>query len=147
MAELFGFSIKKSDKSGTEKSFVSPAPDDGSVEIAGGGFFGQVLNVDGREKSELDLIKRYRDIAQQSECDTAIEDIVNEGIVSNQADQAVQVTLDRLPYPEKIKSINLDKMPIVSGTLTGIKGQYLYFDNEKVLNIRKHQGYEVDFSF
>ena len=103
MAELFGFSIKKSDKSGTEKSFVSPAPDDGSVEIAGGGFFGQVLNVDGREKSELDLIKRYRDIAQQAECDTAIEDIINEGVVANQQDVPVQIALDNVPYSDKIR--------------------------------------------
>ena len=45
MAELFGFSIKRTQKElGTnEKSFVSPAPDDGSIEIAGGGFFGQVF--------------------------------------------------------------------------------------------------------
>ena len=79
MAELFGFSIKRLQKEiGTnEKSFVSPAPDDGSIEVAGGGFFGQVLDIDGREKSDIDLIKRYREISMQSECDTAIEDIVN----------------------------------------------------------------------
>ena len=62
-------------------------------------------------------------------------------------DDIIELNYPIIKYPEKIKSINLDKMPIVSGTLTGIKGQYLYFDNEKVLNIRKHQGYEVDFSF
>ena len=46
----------------------------------------------------------------------------------------------------KIKSINLDKTPEVSGQLTGIKGQYLYLDNEYVFNIRKHQGYSVTIS-
>ena len=50
----------------------------------GGGFFGQVLDTDGRERSEVDLIRRYREISQQSECDSIIEDIVNEGIVSNE---------------------------------------------------------------
>ncbi len=47
-------------------------------------------------------------------------------------------------YPEKIKSVNLDKTPEFSGKLTGIKGQYLLFDNGHVLNIRKHNGYKVN---
>ena len=104
MAELFGFNIqrKNRDTSG-EKTFSTPTPDDGTVDIAGGGFFGQILDTTSRERTDLDLIRRYRDIAQQAECDTAIEDIVNEGIVSNQNDQAVEVSLDRLPYPDKIK--------------------------------------------
>ena len=104
MAELFGFTIQRSTKdSGGERTFSTPTPDDGTIDVAGGGFFGQVLDTDGRERSDLDLIRRYRDIAQQAECDTAIEDIVNEGIVSNQNDQAVEISLDRLRYPDKIK--------------------------------------------
>ena len=104
MAELFGFTIQRSSKDmGGEATFSTPTPDDGTVDIAGGGFFGQVLDTDGRERTDLDLIRRYRDISLQAECDTAIEDIINEGIVSNQNDQAVQITLDRLPFPEKIK--------------------------------------------
>ena len=104
MAELFGFRIERPKKAeGSVPSFTTPTADDGTLDIAGGGFFGQVLDTDGREKTDLDLIRRYRDIAQQPECDTAIEDIINEGIVSNEDDQAVQITLDRLPYPEKIK--------------------------------------------
>ena len=104
MAELFGFSIqrKNRDTSG-EKTFSTPTPDDGTVDIAGGGFFGQILDTTSRERTDLDLIRRYRNIAQQPECDTAVEDIINEGIVSNQNDQAVDISLDRLPYPEKIK--------------------------------------------
>ena len=104
MAELFGFTIQRSTKdSGGERTFSTPTPDDGTIDVAGGGFFGQVLDTDGRERSDLDLIRRYRDIAQQAECDTAIEDIVNEGIVSNQNDQAVEISLDRLRYPDRIK--------------------------------------------
>ena len=104
MAELFGFSIKRATKdSGGEQSFSTPTPDDGTIDVAGGGFFGQILDTDGRERTDLDLIRRYRDIAQQAECDTAVEDIVNEGIVSNQNDQAVEISLDRLPYPDKIR--------------------------------------------
>jgi hypothetical protein len=104
MAELFGFTIQRSTKdSGGGKTFSTPTPDDGTIDVAGGGFFGQILDTDGRERSDLDLIRRYRDIAQQAECDTAIEDIVNEGIVSNQNDQAIEISLDRLRYPDKIK--------------------------------------------
>ena len=104
MAELFGFRIERPKKGeGSVPSFTSPTPDDGTIDIAGGGFFGQYLEQDGRERTDLDLIRRYRDIATQPECDTAIEDIVNEGIVSNEDDIAVQITLDRLPFTEKIK--------------------------------------------
>ena len=104
MAELFGFKIERSSKdSGGGTTFSTPTTDDGTIDVAGGGFFGQILDTDGRERTDLDLIRRYRDIAQQAECDTAIEDIINEGIVANENDQAVEITLDRLPYPEKIK--------------------------------------------
>ena len=104
MADLFGFSIQRKNRdSSGEKTFSTPTPDDGTVDIAGGGFFGQVLDTSSRERTDLDLIRRYRNIAQQPECDTAVEDIINEGIVSNQSDQAVEISLDRLPYPEKIK--------------------------------------------
>ena len=104
MAELFGFRIERPKKDeGSVPSFTSPSADDGTIDIAGGGFFGQILDQDGRERTDIDLIRRYRDIAQQAECDMAIEDIVNEGIVSNEDDIPVQVTLDRLPFTDKIK--------------------------------------------
>ena len=104
MAELFGFTIQRATKdSGGERTFSTPTPDDGTIDVAGGGFFGQILDTDGRERTDLDLIRRYRDIAQQAECDTAIEDIVNEGVISNENDQAIQITLDRIRFPDKIK--------------------------------------------
>ena len=103
MAELFGFKFNRiKDDKGSEK-FTPPSMDDGSIEVAGGGFFSQVLDTDGRDRTEADLIRRYRDIAQQSEVDSAIEDIINEGIVANERAQAVTIVLDQLPYPTKIK--------------------------------------------
>ncbi|MCV2451939.1 DUF2797 domain-containing protein [Acinetobacter johnsonii] len=45
-------------------------------------------------------------------------------------------------YPEKIKSHNLDKTPVIRGKLQGIKGQYLILDTG-VINIRKYSGYEL----
>ena len=105
MAQLFGFQIQRATKEveGGEKTFTTPTPDDGTIDVAGGGFLSSVLNTDGRERSDIDLIRRYRDIALQAECDAAVEDIVNESIVANTNDVAVQITLDNLPYPEKIK--------------------------------------------
>ena len=95
MAELFGFTIQKAkkDMGPREKTFTDPTPDDGAIEIAGGGFFASVLDTDGRERNDLDLIRRYRDISMQSECDAAIEDIVNEGIISNLNDIPVNIDL------------------------------------------------------
>ena len=106
MAELFGFKItrKDTDTGESKPSFTLPTPDDGTIDVAGGGFYSSVLDTDGRTKTDQQLITRYRTISQQPECDAAIEDIVNEGIVANEADMPVSIVLDRLPYPETIKS-------------------------------------------
>ena len=104
MAELFGFKFGRTSDTKSQEKFTVPPAEDGAVEIAGGGFFGQVLDTDGRERSEVDLIRRYREVSQQPECDSAIEDIVNEAIVSNEKDQAVSIELDRLDYPKSIKN-------------------------------------------
>ena len=103
MAELFGFRITRSKDVGKGNTFTLPTPDDGAVEIAGGGFFGSILDTDGREKDDFQLLRKYRQISQQPECDAAVEDIVNEAIVADNNDQSVAIVLDRLPYTEKIK--------------------------------------------
>lgn len=48
-------------------------------------------------------------------------------------------------YPAKVKSVGFDKTPIIEGTLAGIKGQYLIFDDQRVINMRKHTSYEITF--
>ena len=48
-----------------------------------------------------------------------------------------------LRYPEKVKSMKLDKVPLIEKKLVGIKGQYLIFEDDTVINIRSHSGYEV----
>ena len=103
MAQLFGFKFERIKDEKSQEKFTLPSTDDGTTEVAGGGFFGQVLDTDGRERSEQDLIRRYRDIATQPECDSAIEDIVNESIVSDEKDQSVAISLDNLQYSENIK--------------------------------------------
>jgi hypothetical protein len=49
-------------------------------------------------------------------------------------------------YPEKIKSLNFDKEPLIKGMLNGIKGQYLILDFDRVINIRKFGGYQIRFA-
>ncbi|MDA0939522.1 MAG: DUF2797 domain-containing protein [Bacteroidetes bacterium] len=48
-----------------------------------------------------------------------------------------------LEYPEKVKSVKLDKKPQIEGTLMGIKGQYWLFDDGRVWNVRSHSGYRI----
>ena len=101
MAEFFGFEIKRKEK---ELGAVTPpATDYGTYDISGGGFYSTILDTDGRSRTEDDLIRRYRDIAIQPECDSAIEDIVSEAIASDERDMCVSVVLDNLQVSATIK--------------------------------------------
>lgn len=51
-----------------------------------------------------------------------------------------------ISFPEKVKSIGLDKNPLIEGKLLGIKGQYILLDGDRVMNIRKHEGYQIEIS-
>ena len=125
MAELFGFKITRKKDEG--ESFTLPSSDDGTIEVAGGGFYSQTLDVDGRDKTENDLIRRYRDIAIQPECDSAIEDIVSEGIASNEYDAPVALRLDRLEYSSKVKKRIIEEFDRVLQLLDfNIKGHDIF---------------------
>ena len=62
----------------------------------------------------------------------------------NNDNKIISFNYPMLKAPEKIKSINLEKTPHFNGELTGIKGQYLIFNNEHVINVRKYTGYVLD---
>jgi len=62
-------------------------------------------------------------------------------------DEIIQINYPVLKFPDKIKSIGFDKVANIEGQLLGIKGQYLLLDGDRVLNIRKHEGYYVDMRF
>lgn len=62
-------------------------------------------------------------------------------------DTIVEIKYPVLQFPEKVKSVGFDKIPEIEGELLGIKGQYLLLDDNRVLNVRKHEGYFVDFEF
>ena len=59
--------------------------------------------------------------------------------------KVVDINFPVLEFPQKVKSLNLDKQPVVEGVLQGIKGQYLILDTG-VINIRKFTAYNVQFS-
>lgn len=59
-------------------------------------------------------------------------------------DSVTEIAYPVEAYPEKVKSLSFDKLPEISGTLQGIRGQYLILDEGRVLNIRKHTGYWID---
>ena len=101
MAELFGFRITR--KKDEAESFTLPSSDDGTIDIAGGGFYSSVYDANGKDKTQYDLIKRYRNISQQPECDSAIEDIISEAIAANEMDAPVSVSLDGLKLSSNVK--------------------------------------------
>ena len=106
MAKLFGFKIQKDDEQ--NKNVVSPVPqsnEDSSDYYVSSGFYGQYVDIDGVFKSEFELIKRYREMALHPEVDSAIEDIINEAIVSDQNDSPVEIDLENLPASKQLKDL------------------------------------------
>ena len=104
MAKLFGFSIEDGDNK--PKGAVSPVPqnnEDGVDHYLTSGFFGSYVDIEGVYRSEYDLIKRYREMALHPEVDGAIEDIVNEAIVSDTNDSPVQIELSNLNASDGLK--------------------------------------------
>jgi hypothetical protein len=104
MARLFGFSIDDNEE--LSSSAISPVPpnkEDGVDHYLSSGFFGSYVDIEGVYRTEFDLIKRYREMALHPECDSAIEDIVNEAIVSDTNDSPVQIDLDNLNASDGIK--------------------------------------------
>ena len=97
MARLFGFSIEDSER--TPPGVVSPVPPsnaDGNDHYVSSGFFGSYIDIEGVYRNESDLIRRYRTMALYPECDSAIEDIVNEAIVADTNDSPVEIELSNL---------------------------------------------------
>jgi len=105
MAKLFGFSID--DSSQKPDSVVSPVPqtnEDGVDHYIASGFYGQYVDIEGVYRTEFDLIRRYREMALHPECDAAVEDIVNEAIVSDLYDSPVEIELSNVNASDKLKT-------------------------------------------
>lgn len=89
--------------------------------------------------SDIDLLE------SKEECFDYLPEDYHEFI--EEEDDLYQISYPMENYPEKIKSIGFDKMPIIEGVLQGVKGQYLFFENGQVLNMRKHTGYYLTLKY
>ena len=106
MAKLFGFSI--GDKEKKSPSVISPVPqnnEDGVDNFIASSFYGSYVDIEGVYRTESDLIKRYREMALHPECDGAIEDVINEAIVSDLYDSPIEIELSNLNASDKLKKI------------------------------------------
>ena len=120
MPKLFGFKIQPEDDDRSKKSIASPIPEnqeDSSEFFVSSGFYGQYVDIEGVYRTEFDLIKRYREMALHPEVDGAIEDVINEAIVSDQNDSPVQIDLSNTPASDKLKKLIRDEFKYVKELL------------------------------
>ena len=106
--ELFGFRVGRDDESAEKlavqvPSFAPPPNLDGAMEVAPGGAYGTYVDLEGTAKNEAELVTRYREMSLYPECESAIDDVVNEAIISNEHDDPVSLNLDKLEQPESVK--------------------------------------------
>jgi len=109
---LFGFTISRQDneaKQESQQSFSPPSNDDGALTITSAAYYGTYVDLDGTAKNEVELISRYREMAMQPEIESAIDDIVNEAICQDDDGKIIQIILDDLEQPDKIKKAIKDE--------------------------------------
>ena len=91
------------------------------------------------EPQSVDLVKLKEELSEH------VPEELQQYILPNNT--VTEISYPVTKYPTKIKSVTLDKNPILEGELLGIKGQYLLLDEDRVFNIRSHEGYIADFSY
>lgn len=107
--QLFGIDLSRKKKEVKENplSVVPPNSEDGSTIITSApgasNYYGLILDMDSIVKNENDLIRRYREVAQYADCDSAINEIVNESIVTDD-DKSIEIKLDNLKASDAIKN-------------------------------------------
>ena len=130
MAKLFGFSIENDEKK--SKSIISPVPpndEDGVDHYIQAGFYGQTIDIEGVYRTEYDLIRRYREMSLHPECDGAIEDVVNEAIVSDLYDSPVEIELSNLNASDKLKKVIREEFKHIKEIMDFDKKSHEIFKN------------------
>ncbi len=87
------------------------------------------------------IIEKFNLIKEKERAKSSLSDDLKQYVVND--DEIFSFNYPVRQYPEKIKSIDLEKSPEFTGELSGIKGQYLIFKDGNVINIRKYGGYLV----
>jgi len=127
MAELLGFEFKRIKKDIDLKSFApSQDIDDGAVVVAAGGAYGTYVDLDGTVRSEAELVTRYREMSIVPECDSAIDEIVNEAI-SIDTENLISLNLENLNISENIKKVMRDEFKICLNVIQFNKFAYEIF--------------------
>ena len=108
--QLFGYSLERAKKVPKGPSFVQKDNLDGSQPVSGGGHYGYTVDFDGQIRNEFQLISRYREMVLQPECDSAVDDIVNETICGNFDDVPVELELSNLKVSDKIKKLMIKSL-------------------------------------
>ena len=114
--EIFGFKIERKNQGAPNANvpaFTMPENDDGSMMVSGAGAYGTSLDLDGQYKSEIELILKYREMAQTSDCEIAIDNIINESIVVDDTRNPVDIILDRTNLSVGIKKKVTDEFHTV----------------------------------
>ena len=128
--ELFGLKFGKTKQDKEESkltSFVPPDTDDGAVIVETGGFYGQYVDLDGSTRSDYELIQKYRDMSLHPECENAVEEIVNESIITNDNTEVVRLNLDNVNLDDEIKTLISKEFKTVLELLDfGTKGYELF---------------------
>jgi len=149
MAKLFGFSIEDSEPK--SKTIISPVPEnneDGVDNYISSGFYGSYVDIEGVYRTEFDLIKRYREMALHPECDGAIEDVVNEAIVSDLYDSPIEIELSNLNASDKLKTAIREEFRTIKELLDFDKKSHEIFRNwyvdgrlyyHKVIDLKRPQ--------
>ena len=104
--EIFGFKIERTSQEiagANVPAFTLPESDDGSQMVSGAGALGYSLDMDGQYKTEVELVLKYRDMSQMSDCEIAIDNIINEAIVVDDILPSVSVVLDKTDLTDGIK--------------------------------------------
>jgi hypothetical protein len=149
MSRLFGFSIEDSEPK--SPSIVSPVPpnnEDGVDHYLSTGFFGSYVDIEGVYRTEFDLLRRYREMSLHPEVDSAIEDIVNEAIVSDSDDSPVKIELSNLNASDGIKTKIREEFKTILDLLDFDKKSHEIYRNwyidgrlyyHKVIDLKKPQ--------
>jgi len=130
MAKLFGFSIEDTEKK--SKTIVSPVPEnneDGVDNYISSGFYGSYVDIEGQYRTEFDLIKRYREMSLHPEADGAIEDVVNEALVSDLYDSPIEIELSNLNATDKLKKAIREEFKYIKELLDFDKKAHEIFRN------------------